>query len=298
MLLTGVDAGGTKTAAATFTCEGDLIGVGNSGPGNYHNVGIETAVSNIQDSIFTSTKGRRPDILVIGVAGLDTQRDYDTLAPHVGNLGKRVFLEHDGFSALIGEIGNGAGVLVIAGTGSIVVGVDSHGNRHRRGDWGWLLGDEGSAYQIGLQGLRTVVKMLDGRLRRGILADEVLKSVNVADLAGLAEWTYNRPHTVERIAALASAVDSAASKGDQLADMIVQSSARELATIASDLTRVVGVKQVYGKGGVFNSPRYTNHFSQKLREEQISFVKVQGPPYRGEVLIAFREANCKPPSLQ
>ncbi|MEM3269846.1 MAG: BadF/BadG/BcrA/BcrD ATPase family protein, partial [Saccharolobus sp.] len=68
MILVGVDGGGTKTVSIAYTCNGEFIGKGYAGPGNFHNVGVEEAVSNVSKAIFAATKGMKPDIAYIGLA--------------------------------------------------------------------------------------------------------------------------------------------------------------------------------------------------------------------------------------
>ena len=55
-----------------------------------------------------------------------------------------------------------AGIIIIAGTGSIVLGRDAVGTEARAGGWGPLLADDGSGYAIGLAGLRAVFRARDG----------------------------------------------------------------------------------------------------------------------------------------
>jgi N-acetylglucosamine kinase-like BadF-type ATPase len=57
---------------------------------------------------------------------------------------------------------DGWGLAVIAGTGSIAFTLDAHGRDARAGGWGYLLGDEGSAFRVGLLGLRAACRAADG----------------------------------------------------------------------------------------------------------------------------------------
>src|ERR671926_137105 len=65
--------------------------------------------------------------------------------------------------ALTGAIGFGAGVVVIAGTGSVAFGRNEAGEEARAGGWGPIIGDEGSGYFIARAGLAAIMRAHDGR---------------------------------------------------------------------------------------------------------------------------------------
>ena len=65
--------------------------------------------------------------------------------------------------ALTAAFGDGPGIVVVAGTGSVVLGRDPEGRMLRRGGYGWQMGDEGSGYAIGRAALGAVSRAHDGR---------------------------------------------------------------------------------------------------------------------------------------
>ena len=65
--------------------------------------------------------------------------------------------------ALAAAFDEGPGIVVSAGTGSVAVGRDRAGKRHRIGGYGWQMGDEGSGYAIGRAALGAVSRAADGR---------------------------------------------------------------------------------------------------------------------------------------
>src|SRR6185295_15071152 len=65
--------------------------------------------------------------------------------------------------ALVGALGERRGVLVLAGTGSAGFGINLAGQSLQVGGWGYLLGDEGSSYWIGMQALQMLTRLADGR---------------------------------------------------------------------------------------------------------------------------------------
>ncbi|MCD7765884.1 MAG: hypothetical protein LUH53_05115, partial [Lachnospiraceae bacterium] len=79
----------------------------------------------------------------------------------------------DDEAALIGGIGEGPGLLLIAGTGSVCLGQDRAGRRFRAGGFGHLIDDGGSAYAIACDMLRAIVRASDGRGPETLLEEGV-----------------------------------------------------------------------------------------------------------------------------
>jgi N-acetylglucosamine kinase-like BadF-type ATPase len=70
---------------------------------------------------------------------------------------------HDTVTALAGASSAQPGVVVIAGTGSIAYGRLADGREAQAGGWGYMMGDEGSGYDIGREALRAATQAQDGR---------------------------------------------------------------------------------------------------------------------------------------
>ena len=63
--------------------------------------------------------------------------------------------------AMGAAVGAVAGVIVIAGTGSIAYGRDAQGRTARAGGWGFAISDEGSAHWIGRAAVGAVLRAVD-----------------------------------------------------------------------------------------------------------------------------------------
>ena len=152
-------AGGTKTVGMLTTHNGEEVAKTQSGPSNYHVVGTEQTknvlVEIIRKLIENVNKTELDSIrFCLGMAGLgreDDRKIIGQLCDEIG-IGKKRILTHDAHIALIGGTGKQQGVIVISGTGSIVYGIDQFSQEARAGGWGYLLGDEGSGYEIGKNG--------------------------------------------------------------------------------------------------------------------------------------------------
>src|SRR5216117_999934 len=105
---------------------------------------------------------RRVAALVVASRGLWTPAERRTLARALRGLAARVHVISDAQAALLGALGKRPGVLLLSGTGSIVVGRNSRGRWARAGGLGPVLGDEGSGFWLGREWLRARVR--DGHL--------------------------------------------------------------------------------------------------------------------------------------
>ena len=158
MIIAGVDGGGTKTEAICCDQTGRIVGRGSSGTSNYHNVGLDTAIKHVEAAL-ANAGFPKPDVLCVALAAMNTSADFQVLNGRLQQIHPGAMLEHDAFAELYLGTRGKPGVLVIAGTGSVVLGYDGK-ERHRRCDLGWFLGDDGSGYYIGKEGLRTAARMI------------------------------------------------------------------------------------------------------------------------------------------
>ncbi len=305
MLIAGVDGGGSKTEAVIVDLdERRIIGRGLSGPSNYHNVGLDIAVANIVDSLAKAAveaglDNLYFDSLCISLAGLDTRFDREYVSERLASLGisRILVIEHDAHEALMaGSLGE-PGISVIAGTGSIAYGWDGR-SRYIAGNHGWLLGDQGSGFWIGFKGLRTAVRMLDGRLEKSVLADLVLKHIGAGDKEELSYIIYNRGFSVDYIASLAPIVAEACSLGDHTACNILYRAGYELAKAVKAVatrTRLRGGYGVYYTGGVFSIGTVKSSFEKHVRElvNGVSVEMIKYRPVVGSLVIAAIRAGVE-----
>jgi glucosamine kinase len=114
----------------------------------------------------------------IGTAGVERAAEREALAAvlHAGGIARaRLRLDSDPWVALEGAlpataVAAGARVMLVAGTGSVAVGIGPNGERRRAGGWGARVGDEGSGAWLGIEAVRAALRALDGRDPPGPLA--------------------------------------------------------------------------------------------------------------------------------
>jgi len=123
--------------------------------------------------------------------------------------------------------------VVSAGTGSIAIGRDAEGKLHRRGGYGWQMGDEGSGYAIGRAGLSALSRAADGRGPLTTLSTRLLAAARMEKFDELISWAVNA--NTSQVSALAPTVLEAAADGDVVAQGIVEYAARELCQLVRSL---------------------------------------------------------------
>jgi N-acetylglucosamine kinase-like BadF-type ATPase len=164
----GVDGGGTHTVAMLADQSGKVLGRAEAGPSNFHGIGKDAAIRNIESAITGAflTAGieqQMVKVAVLGLSGAGRVEDQQIFL----DWGKRVGLAHQ--VRVVGDMDilltagtpEGWGVAVIAGTGSIVCARNQDGRFVRSGGWGPLLGDQGGAYWLVVEALRASMISVD-----------------------------------------------------------------------------------------------------------------------------------------
>jgi glucosamine kinase len=186
------------------------------------------------------------DTAAAGIAGFEciSARELAGLADMLDEAvaAESVVLASDGVIAHLGALGGEPGVVVAAGTGTVVLGWDGNGSFAKVDGWGQLLDDAGSAYSIGRRGLASALREHDGR---GGSNDLRLRAENVfGPLDGLPSQLERSTSAVRTVAAFAREVAAAAREGDDVAVAIFADAAAELAQGA-----VAAADRIFPDGG-------------------------------------------------
>ncbi len=244
-VLIGVDAGASHTTAAVADGNGTVLVRAEGAPGAVRPGDADGAAARIVDTCREAlVKAERPvrgDVLVAGAAG--TGREVERLALQAALAGTRLFgrvhVVHDGVIALQSAFGDGSGVVLISGTGSIAWARLPGGETVRVGGLGAALGDQGSGHDLGRNALRAAGLALDGMGPRTALAERLLRHLHLGGLDDLVAWT--AAAGVPRIAALAAEALAVAAQGDAVASAIVEAGADAL---ARHVTAAAGVPKI------------------------------------------------------
>jgi glucosamine kinase len=229
-----VDGGGSKTQAVVVDEHGLVCGRGFAGSSNFRAVGVEQALVHLLAAVEEALAhgGARGAVASawFGLAGIHGVDDGNVLAAQLPSFACAVTITNDAELVLAG-LGFGHGVALIAGTGSIALGRNASRQITQVGGWGHLLGDEGSAYDIGRRALQAAVRAADGRGPPTDLLHLVLKRWSLATPRTIVDHIYLTQEKAH-IAALAPGALEIARHGDQMAGEIRKQACAELAMAA------------------------------------------------------------------
>jgi N-acetylglucosamine kinase-like BadF-type ATPase len=230
----GVDAGGTKTE---FLLGDERAELGRVRTGSIKRLrrDAETAARNLESGLTELSSLTGVPLLsvtrcCVGAAGVTVPLVTDWIrAAFRPVVGGELLVVGDVEVAHDAAFRGGRGVLVLAGTGSQVVGRAEDGRMVTAGGWGPVLSDEGSGYFLGLDGLRRAFRAIDEG-RSTTLLDAIREHWGLAtldDLVGFANL-----HPTPDFSELAPLVAAHAAEGDVVAMEVVRHGGSELAALA------------------------------------------------------------------
>lgn len=301
----GADGGGTKTVGLIADLKGTILARRHAGGSNPNVAGLESSVETLHPLIAAccaDAQCRVQDLgsLVIGLAGggrADVRRElHNRLAERAGH-DLPLVIETDARVALEGAFEGGPGIVIIAGTGSVVIGKSTSHEIVIAGGWGRVLGDEGSAYWLGLEALKAAMSWHEYRGGSQHLAEVIGREFGVsgreqiiAALAGGFE-----------IARVAPLVVRAAEEGDPGASEILHRGARALVRQAQMVAgRMGGMPEipVVCTGGAGGQPFYASVLKTHV-EQQMHGARVQAPLHDaafGAVMLALQHVSPSQPN--
>jgi N-acetylglucosamine kinase-like BadF-type ATPase len=267
----GIDGGGTNTRAVITDANYKILGEGHSEASNPLRVGFDIAVTHIEEAIdkACSQAGlERREITAgcIALAGISDPAHHrkmeDALDSALGV--KNIKLVTDASAALFGALDGQPGVIIIAGTGSIAMGINEAGEHARSGGWGPTLSDEGSAYDIARRALKAVIASFDGRLPHTLLTERICDRLGIRNPSDLPRVIYTDDMDRTQIASLAVDVTEVADEGDRVAREILEGAGRELGELAGSVIeklrmqdhrfRLAFIGSVFNAGNIILDP--------------------------------------------
>jgi N-acetylglucosamine kinase-like BadF-type ATPase len=287
----GIDGGQSSTTALVGDERGRILASGTGGPADEIGAGPDS--TRLRDALRTALDDARAR------AGLPEKTTFAAIVAGVSGYGGRVYgrapelpsqrliLMHDAPIAHAGALGGEPGVVVIAGTGSVIYARDAHGAERTRGGWGFLFGDEGSAFWIAREALATMMRAQDedDRAYEGE-ARAACEFFGARTLRELGRAFYYGDLTRARLASFAPA----AVRFESLWQ-VVNRGADRLAAIACEAIRAGAPPKVALVGGTFTDARFRERVCAAIRAavDDVQIVEPRYDPARGALLLAYRE---------
>ncbi|WBB80397.1 hypothetical protein O7606_03175 [Micromonospora sp. WMMD882] len=300
--LWAVDAGGTATKA--LLDDGNRWSVGSVNPAS---VGAPAADADLLGLFRTIAErtGGQPTRGWLATATLDADAPR-AVVDHLAGLARaagltgELVVSRDVLPLLVARPLGGRGVAVVCGTGTAFLAGDGAAAPLSVGGCEYLGSDEGSAFAIGLDGLRAAVRASDGRGAPTALT-AALTGAGGGTVQDLARALAGQPFPKAAVAALAAAVTRCWLDGDAVAGAVVRGALDHLVDgvrAARDRAGLDGDWSATLAGGVF---RGCPEFADVLRRRLVDELGADGDPAVVDdpvdvVLRALRDVGDRVPA--
>jgi N-acetylglucosamine kinase-like BadF-type ATPase len=254
----GVDAGGSATRAVLIA-DGQVLNRFDEPP---LNVLLQADAFERLVALITASGAAAAGLGLAGLRG--PEHAADMAARLAAATGVHVVVVDDTEAALVGAFGAGPGVIVIAGTGSNALGQSGDGKTARAGGYGFLVGDEGSAYWFASQAVRAALRSHDGSGRKSAALEAAVTDEYALDFDAIVRLIYRDPADRRLLTRLARAV--MALDDDPVMTGILDAGCDYLIALADVLRRQLATGErtdelpVAMHGGVFQSPYVRGRF--------------------------------------
>jgi len=288
----GIDIGGSKTHGVRAELDGDaaatVVADATVGSASLSSVGAGEAARQL-DVLLSRLGPGGVQAVCVGAAGVDTPEAEARLEMLVRERipAVPVRVVHD-THLVLAAAGLDTGAVGISGTGSAAWGRNSKDQQTRASGWGYLLGDDGSAYGVVRAALRHVLDRADNDEDPDLLTSALTQSCAVETTSELLDLFYKTPSRREW-AAKASLVFALAERGDPACLDIVDGAAAELVRAVTRVCRKLGLTgPVVLAGGVaVHQPLLQDAVTAGLRSAGIDDVQVlRCDPVHGAVELA------------
>ena len=231
----GLDCGGTRSVAIYEN--GEVQCRLEAGAGNVRLLSDTQLLALFRELSAVHADLPSPTAVAIGMAGARQENDRERVrrvaakvwphTPCVASGDLDTALAAAEIDERVGENGLSAIVVALSGTGSCFFGKNARGRQIKVGGWGHIVGDKGSAYEIGLRALKAVVFYFDRDGKVPPLGQRLLRTLLLNELNDIPPWALTASKS--DIAALARDVSTAAAKGDRVARDILAGAAHSIA---------------------------------------------------------------------
>lgn len=293
LLYAGVDGGQSGSRAVLADGEGHVLAMG-VGPACDHITsphGYERNAAAIQGAILdalTKSGADASEIIAVGMGLTSAPRELDVqpiFARIVHEIAqpRHVWVDHDAATNLAGATAGAPGVMVIAGSGSIAYGINAAGEEGRAGGLGYLMGDEGSGWWIGISALKAAAAAADGRGEETAILPYVLDHYDVPTIRHMHGILYGDSFRRPMVSGITADIARLA-QTDEVAHAIMTEAGERLGRMVlaavRQIHRVGDVVDIYPTGGVFRAG------------------EIVVAPFRSTILAGWPEARLQQPHFE
>lgn len=292
--LLAVDGGQTECRAAVYE-DGTAVAHA-TGRAFRHHRGSELAellegpleaIASLGDAVA------RVDGAALGLTGLPSdhamQREVaGAIRQRTG--ARRVVVAGDAVTSHAGALGLAPGVVVTVGTGVMALGAWPASGAVSSGGRGYLIGDAGSGFAIGQEGLRSALRHVDGCGGSEVLWGRLL--ARFGSVRELHRQVYGERFAVPLIASFAEEVVVAATGGDEDASAILTGAAQQIAVTTCGAARLLPRGERFDLSWTGRLIRGSGVLAEALRERvrrirpEARFVPPRGDGLDGAKLLA------------
>ncbi|MFQ5584953.1 MAG: BadF/BadG/BcrA/BcrD ATPase family protein, partial [Calditrichia bacterium] len=238
MYYLGVDGGGTKTNAVLTNAHGDDIRTIREGSGNVSLLDRGSVAQLIRNLIKGLLKGEPVEKIhkaVFAFAGVGRPEEKSIVKEIIKGSGIKNFsLMTDAELLYYSIFGEKRGMLLSSGTGSICLVRNGKNRLKQVGGRGYLLGDEGSGFDIGNKAIRAAVHDQEMGKPISVLTRELLSFFGLNEPGELITIMYSSKNPARLTASCAKLVCEEAEKHEPNALKIVDAAARALFELAME----------------------------------------------------------------
>lgn len=308
-LYLGIDGGGSKTECA-IASEQQILGCFTTASCKIQQVGHQQAAQNLHAAVRgalaeAKVDGRQIQQSCVGVSGISNPEVAEfikttlrsAVAGEINVVGDQIIAHEAAFQG-------GAGVLVIAGTGSIVYGRNQNGYMARAGGRGAEISDEGSGFWIGREAIATALAASDAGHDSRLL-DQAMKQWKIAHRDQLKSMLSLNPPAP--FAEFFPQVLAASRDGDASAREVLTRAGVELASLALHVICKLWPQdedcpvRMAGSGGVLeNSAEVRNSLRESVQKQrrEVDYDERVVRPIEGALYLARKRTSSAEPSTR
>ncbi|MBS1494277.1 MAG: hypothetical protein JST55_12240 [Bacteroidetes bacterium] len=298
----GIDSGGTKFDIVLTDARKKVLYKAKYPSCHYSVFGAEKTSEVLSGYVVKSIRKQKLKLencagICFGIAGAREEFDRKKLERLFKSRlkVKNVTVVTDAKNAITGAFDGGDGIILIAGTGSVLYG-KYKGKLNRVGGWGRILGDQGSGFIIGREGLRELVKEYDERAlgkKESIFSKLVSKRFGITS-KNIVDKVFAKHFELQRVC---ETVIEAAEKKDKACLKIVKQGAQDLLGNIELYLKISKVKEKIEIAFIGSVIENDNILSRALRSgikkklKNVVVVRKKNEPTMGAIQIAMGEAS-------